>query len=355
VKHPSLYIHIPFCRRACFYCSFTRLKYNEDLAAVYADALCRELELRKSRDDAMGTIYFGGGSPAVIADRFLEAIVHRMRENFNTEHVTEMSVEINPEECTGEKLDLLKALGFTRISVGAQSFSDQDLLYLGRNHNAADAKAALIRAIQGGFDSVSADLIIGLPGQTRETVKANTDILSGSGVHHISAYMLEGVSDFHGRVPPGADHQAEIYRALQEELDAAGYDQYEVSNFCRDGALSRHNLNYWKGGSYVGAGLSAAGFEQGEDYRNYSDMNTYIRSVDKGILPVEGRTRHDPVKRSVITGLRLTEGIPKKWLSGYEQRIGELQGEGYLEEEAGNVRVPPSKLSVLHDILTFLI
>ncbi|MEN8223548.1 MAG: radical SAM family heme chaperone HemW [Acidobacteriota bacterium] len=355
-KAPSaIYIHVPFCRRECYYCNFTKFRYDKWAAGEYTKYLCRELKLRGDTGPLIKTVYFGGGSPAVVPEIFLEEIVSTIRENFNLEEVSEMTIEINPEECSPEKLNFLKGLGFNRVSVGVQSFSDKDLQYLGRNHDARRAREALDEALNTGFESVNADLIIGLPGQTEEVLKENVMILSGSGADHISAYILEGVKNFGGRELPDPDQQSYLYNHFRKEAGSSGFDQYEVSNFCRGRKFSMHNMNYWEGGSYIGAGLSAAGFENGEDYMNYTAPENYYGSIKNGKIPVEIRTRHDILERSLAIGLRLVRGIKKEKLSHLKPRILELMDEGFLEETEKYYRVVPSRLVVLNEILSYLI
>ena len=351
----AIYLHIPFCRRTCYYCNFSRFKYQEDVAEKYADYLIRELKLRKNRSPLIRTAYFGGGSPALLPDDHLENIVNALMENFNLHDDLEMTVELNPEECKPEKLNFLNSLGFNRISIGVQSFSDEDLRYLGRNHDPVRGRNGLDAVLKTGFRSVSADLILGLPQQSSDIIDQNISILSGSGVDHISAYILEGITDFGDREIPDPDRQGYLYNYFQERSASAGFEQYEVSNFCRNGKISEHNMNYWKGGGYIGAGSSASGFESGEDYTNYSELDRYFKSVENGIIPVESRIKNDTRKRSLVTGLRLTEGVRKDSVGTFLPRMEELIKEGFLEETGNRIKVVPSKMVVLNDILSYLL
>ena len=355
-KSPSaIYIHIPFCRRECYYCNFSKLKYEQNSAEKYTDLLCTELKLRRDQHSYIKTVYFGGGSPAIIPDASLTKIIEALYENYNIGKLSEMTVEVNPEECSIEKLNFLKSVGFNRISIGVQSFSDEDLKYLSRNHSGVQSREALETAIKAGFDSVSADLIIGLPDQKKKTLENNIKIISSAGVNHLSAYILEGVKEYGGRKSPDADHQSNLYNTFREKISGTEFDQYEVSNFCRAEAYSEHNMNYWEGGSYIGAGLSASGYESGIDYTNYSDMENYCRSIESMKIPIADRIENDPVKRSLVTGLRLTKGIEKEKFTIYESRIRELIEEGFLEETEKYYRVVPSRMVVLNEILTYLI
>ncbi len=351
----AIYIHIPFCRRECFYCNFSKFTYERNSVNRYTELLCSELRLRKDRNSIVRTIYFGGGSPAIIPDASMTKIVEVLYENFNIQKLSEMTIEINPEECSMEKLRFLKSAGFNRISIGVQSFSDTDLKYLSRNHSGVQSLEALETAFKAGFDSVSADMIIGLPDQNKKTLTNNIEILSSSFANHLSAYILEGVKEFGGRRSPDEDHQSNLYNAFREKILNTEFEQYEVSNFCRAEAYSEHNMNYWKGGSYIGAGLSASGYENGIDYTNYSDMGKYSRSIENMKIPIADRIKNDPVKRALIIGLRLTNGIEKEKFAVYESGIRELIEEGFLEETKSHFRVVPSRMVVLNDILTYLI
>jgi len=351
----ALYIHIPFCRRECYYCNFTKFTYEQKSAEKYKEYLCRELKLRNNTSTPVKTVYFGGGSPAVLPKTFLEEIVRVIHKNFKMDQVSEITLEINPEECDRGKLEFIRELGFNRLSVGVQSFSDNDLRYLNRNHDAKRGREALDAALNTGFESVNADLIIGLPGQTEKSIDENIKILSGSGAGHISAYILEGVKSFGERDNPDPDQQSFLYNYFREKAGSAGFDQYEVSNFCRGQKVSLHNMNYWEGGSYIGAGLSASGYENGEDYTNYSDTENYYKSIDNEKLPVGFRKKHDGLTRSLAIGLRLVKGINKNKFSFLRPRILKLIEEGFLEETEKYYRVVPSRLVVLNGILTYLI
>ncbi len=354
-KVSALYIHIPFCRRECYYCNFTKFKYEKAGAEKYVQYLCRELQLKKNIAVPIKTVYFGGGSPALIPDKFLEEIVTTIKKNYNTKEVSEMTIEINPEECSQGKFSFFKELGFNRVSVGVQSFSDEDLKYLNRNHDAGRGRKALTEAINADFKSVNADLIIGLPCQTEKSLDESIKIISDLGADHISAYILEGVKSFGKREIPDPDQQSYLYDHFREKAGSSGFKQYEVSNFCRDNKISIHNMNYWEGGSYIGAGLSASGFELGEDYTNFSDLDPYFRSLEEGKIPVEIRTKHEILTRSLVVGLRLVRGISKDRFSPFKSRILELIEEGFLEETDKFYKVVPSRLVVLNEILSYLI
>ena len=167
--------------------------------------------------------------------------------------------------------------------------------------------------------------------------------------------MLEGVKSFGKRALPDPDRQSFLYNLFREKAGSSGYDQYEVSNFCRNGKVSRHNMNYWEGGSYIGAGLSASGYENEEDYTNYSDPDNYYKSIDNGKLPVEFRKKHDRLMRALANGLRLVKGISKDNYSSLRPLILELIEEGFLEETDKRYRVIPSRFVVLNEILSYLI
>jgi oxygen-independent coproporphyrinogen-3 oxidase len=331
------------------------MPFSEEAEKRFTSLLCREIEMRKDRNIRLNTIYFGGGSPAVIPPGSIEKIVKTVSESFDTAKIREMTIEVNPEEGNSDRLILLGSMGFNRVSVGVQSFSDADLRYLSRNHTADQAVKCLESARSAGFDSVSADLIIGLPSQDECSVGKNIDILSDMGVDHVSAYLLEGVKSFGGRGRPDPDRQADIYNYFRERIGTAGYEQYEVSNFCRSGKYSMHNMNYWEGGSYIGAGLSASGYLDGSDYSNYTNIDTYENAIQKNVLPVAVAAVHNQASRDLFTGLRLARGVAKEKAAGYETKFSDLIGEGFIEETESYFRVKPSHLVILNDILAYLL
>jgi len=351
----AVYVHIPFCRRQCYYCNFSKFIYDRSSEEKYTEYLCRELKLRKNKVAPIRTIYFGGGSPAVLTDSSLERIINAIHENFNTSDVSEMTVEINPEECSPGKLRFLRDSGFNRISIGVQSFSDKDLLYLSRNHDSEKAVEGLETALITGFNSVSADLIIGLPHQEFKTLEKNIRTLFSMGVDHLSAYLLEGVKEYGERRAPDAEHQSVLYNVFRERAGAAGYDQYEISNFCRDGKYSEHNLNYWEGGSYIGTGSSASGYENGIDYTNFAELRKYYGSIAEMNIPVADTMENEFLTRALVTGLRLVKGIDKNKFKVFKPKILELIEEGFLEEADNFYRVAPSKMVVLNEILSYLL
>jgi len=351
----SIYIHIPFCKRECYYCNFSKLKHENRIAEEYFKLLCSELILRGDVETEIQTVYFGGGSPAIIRNEYLENIIDTIHNNFNTDKISEMTIEINPEECISDKLTFLKNLGFNRISIGVQSFNENDLKYLSRNHTAVQSEKAVEKAGEAGFENISVDYIIGLPNQTCSDLKENLNIISSYNVLHVSAYMLEGVKDYGGRDIPTPEHQNLLYNFFREEVSVNGFEQYEVSNFCKNKKVSKHNLTYWQGGSYIGVGLSASGYEGGIDYKNYSEMRTYKESILKQKLPIQENEKYDRVKRNLITGFRLVNGIDKRIVGTYEKKIKELVGEGLIEETKKTYRIVPSNLIFLNEILVYLL
>jgi len=351
----SIYIHIPFCKRECYYCNFSKLKYESGRVKEYNKFLCDELILRGEEGTKVQTIYFGGGSPAIIRNEYLENIIDTIHDNFNTGNVSEMTIEINPEECISDKLTFLKNLGFNRISIGVQSFNKNDLKYLSRNHTAVQSEKAVEKAGKAGFENISVDFIIGLPNQTCSDLKKNIAMISSYNVPHVSAYILEGVKNFLGRNIPDSEHQSLLYQYFREEAAANGFKQYEVSNFCKSGKVSKHNLRYWQGEEYIGTGLSASGYKAGIDYKNYSNMKTYTKLISNKQLPIQESERHDTDKRNLITGFRLVNGIDKRIVGIYEKKIKELVNEGLITETKHTYKIAPKNLILLNEILVYLL
>ncbi len=349
----GLYIHFPFCRRACFYCHFFKKKFRVELADDYVDCLKREMRLRRDPGLACDTVYFGGGSPSLMSARQVSGLLGSVAKNFNLSSRAEVTLEANPEDLSLTLLEEYRAAGVNRLSVGAQSFQERDLLFLKRTHGAAQARQAVVMARDAGIANVSIDLIIGLPTQTAKSVGNNFKAVKTVQPSHVSLYILENVPR------PAAedrdDRDARLYfQACQALLDL-GFEHYEVSNFCRPGKASRHNLKYWRMAPYVGLGPSAAGFMDGIDSRNCPDLNQYGTAVGSGRLPLVNPRQMDPGKRRLITGLRLLAGLPASAFKGFAGSTDFLLREGFLIRRGGNITVPPDRILLLNEILGYFV
>ena len=339
----SLYIHNPFCRQACHYCDFhfsTTLKRKPQMVK----ALCKELELRRvEASTPLQTIYFGGGTPSVLTSVELQEIFSTIHKHYRIASGAEITMEVNPDDFSTPKselsLELLKELGINRLSIGVQSFFEEDLLLMNRAHTAEQAKDFIAQAIQY-FDNITLDLIYGIPGMTLARWKENILQALSFGIPHLSAYALTveprtALYQFikKGKIPPTNDGQAkEHFYLLKDLLEAKGFIHYELSNFGKEGYFSRNNTAYWEQKPYIGIGPSAHSYTGEERMWNISHNIKYIEQISQGILPQERETLSlkDRYNERIMTGLRIQKGISTEAI---ERDFGEFFL-NYLKKEA---------------------
>jgi oxygen-independent coproporphyrinogen-3 oxidase len=315
----GLYVHVPFCSAICNYCNFNRGLFDGELKNQYVAALLTEIR-RKSDGEAADTIYFGGGTPSLLEPVEVRAIVDACRQGFAVSSDVEITLEANPETVTPERLEGFLAAGVNRLSFGVQSFRDEELQRLSRLHSASRAAEAYRMARAAGFDNVSLDLMMWLPGQSVADWLASVQTLAALGPEHASLYLLEiypnaPLRDAMARgqwsVAPDED-AAEMYLHAMSMLDAAGYGQYEISNVARPGRESRHNLKYWTDGEWDAFGCGAHSTRKGVREKNVASTTEYISLVASGgPLAVDTR-RLSPQTRledALFMGLRMTRGI----------------------------------------------
>ncbi len=322
----GIYIHIPFCKQACHYCNFhfaTSLHYKPGLI----DALIKEIDLQKEylRNEAVETIYFGGGTPSLLNTEELSLIIQKIRAVFSISPRPEITLEANPDDITEEKLIEWKQAGINRLSIGIQSFFDEDLQWMNRAHNAQQAMDNLLLA-KKYFDNITIDLIYGTPQLTNEKWKHNVNTAITLNIPHLSCYALtvEPKTPLHKMIAQhkseniDPDQQSEQFVLLMQWLEEAGYEHYEISNFALPalsaggrGWRSRHNSSYWQGKKYAGIGPSAHSFDGNSRQWNIASNNAYIESIAKGILPFEKETLTPTQKLNeyIMTSLRTIEGI----------------------------------------------
>lgn len=343
----GIYIHIPFCSKACTYCDFhfsTSLKLRSEMV----EALILELEQRQAylENESIETLYFGGGTPSVLTLKELSEIVEKVRQ-LNGFVAEEITIECNPEHIDEAYLIGLKKLGFNRISLGLQSFSPSVLKKMNRSHDASQSKAAL-SLVQKHFKNFSVDLIYGLPYTDQESdFKKDLDFLLSQQVPHISLYNLtveeKTVLDWEvskGIVKPvNEDQTFEEFKYLQEQLQKHGYQHYEISNACLPGNESRHNSSYWSGVKYLGIGPGAHGFNGDTRYYNVSNNPVYIRSIKEGesFSETEVLSDKDRFNESILIGLRTKKGVAieilKKWPKLYEKWKSSPEYKNYISKE----------------------
>ncbi|MGB2761062.1 MAG: radical SAM family heme chaperone HemW [Maribacter stanieri] len=315
----GIYIHIPFCKQACHYCDFhfsTTMGKKEAMVS----ALCRELELRKDEfsNVIVETIYFGGGTPSVLETSEIEQLITAVREHYDVIANPEITLEANPDDLSEEKIRQLADSPLNRLSIGIQSFFEEDLKLMNRAHNALEAEKCLQLASEH-FDNISIDLIYGMPNMTLERWKQNIDKALGFGIPHISSYALTvepktALAKFveNGLIIPATDEETqEHFNLLNEILISAGFDCYEISNFGKPGYYSKNNSAYWQQKKYIGIGPSAHSFDGVRRGWNINNNPKYIKSIEQDIVPmeVEVLSATDKYNEYVMTGLRTIWGV----------------------------------------------
>jgi oxygen-independent coproporphyrinogen-3 oxidase len=316
----GLYVHIPFCAAICNYCNFTRGLLDSSVKRRYVEALAAEIQSAPERGAAIDTIFFGGGTPSVLEAEEVRRILDACHETFDLQDGIEVTLEANPEGVSPERLAEYRKAGVNRLSYGVQSFHDAELARLGRLHTAARARTAVEEARTAGFDNISLDLMLWLPGQRLEEWLASVDTLIAVAPEHASLYLLEiypnaPLRDVMARgdwsLAPDED-AAEMYLQGLARLDAAGYRQYEISNVARPGRRSRHNLKYWQSGSWLGFGCAAHSTWDGVRWRNLSVTGEYAARVlagESARVDVRVLSKQERLEEALFMGLRLTDGL----------------------------------------------
>lgn len=349
----GLYIHIPFCVKKCNYCDFYSVAPSCAGRGAYADALCSAAD--RYRGEPADTVYFGGGNPLLMGEDRLCALQKELAARFSLCADSEITLEANPEDVGLEGLSVLRRGGFTRISIGIQTLCDDTLRLLGRRHDAETAVRALKTAVAAGFEHVSADLMLGLPGQTVPQVRAHIAALAALGVDHLSAYLLkiEPGTAFAAMelTLPGEEETAELYLAACEECERHGLAQYEISNFARPGGRSRHNLKYWRLEPYLGFGPAAHSYFGGRRFY-------YPRSLE-GFLADPQKTADDGsgggADEQIALSLRLTDGLALSRLGTFPEllrrKMQAWSRAGLCRLDGGVLRLTPQGFLVSNEII----
>ncbi len=310
----GLYVHVPFCVRKCAYCDFYSLAGRLDLIDPYIDAVL--IEAGAYVDLSFDTLYFGGGTPGLLGAGCLERLLDGLRGSFDLSRLGEATIEVNPESAATELLQTALGAGLNRVSVGVQSLSDDELQRVGRIHSAAQAVEAIAQAKKVGFENVSADVIVGLPGQRWETLRATLGKLVELGVNHLSVYCLSLEHDAPLAMNPpddlpSDDEQAELFEQACSFLQEKGSTHYEISNLALGGFECLHNLNYWRGGEYLGLGPAAASHLDGRRFKNRGDLEAYLRHPAGVVEEVEQLSAKEKAAEEAMLRLRLlSEGLP---------------------------------------------
>lgn len=370
----GIYIHIPFCKTRCIYCDFYSTTRSE-LKERYVRALCRELEMRREylRGEPIETIYLGGGTPSQLDEGDFLRIFKTIRTVYGMEHCHEITLEANPDDLTETYVAMLRRLPFNRISMGIQTFDDATLKLLNRRHNAAQAIEAVGRCRRAGFANISIDLIYGLPGETDERWKQDLQQAVALNVEHISAYHLtyeEGTRLYEllqARRIREVDEESSVrfFSTLMDTLTDAGYEHYEISNFCRPGMHSRHNTSYWKGIPYLGCGASAHSFDRRTREWNVASIDEYIRALEDGhrLYETEPRDPDTAYNECVMTSLRTRQGlsleeVEKEYGTVLRQYCTDMAQpylkDGKLEMQDGRLRLTRDGIFVSDGIISDL-
>jgi len=370
----GIYVHIPFCSAICNYCNFNRGLYDANLKARYVEALRREIA-NAPEGLAADTLFFGGGTPSLLAAEDVASIVAAVRDRVDLDRAAEITLETNPETVDRAKLERFREAGVNRLSFGVQSFHDAELQRLGRIHSAERARAAVREARAAGFDNVSLDLMMWLPGQSVGEWLSNVAELIAAGPDHASLYLLELYPNAPlkedmaraGWSQAPDDDAAEMYLRAMETLEAAGLRQYEISNVARPGRESRHNVKYWQDGEWLAFGCGAHGTLAGVRWKNVSGTEDYIARVTSGADPVSER-RHlsadTRLEEALFTGLRLVEGLDLDEVGArYGVNVWDKYGAalvpfveaGWLVREGSRARLTRAGMLMANEVLSVFV
>jgi len=321
----GIYIHYPFCTNKCPYCNFFSLA-SEKMKNGFDDALLKEIELRRSFIDGhiIKTIYLGGGTPSLMQASTIKNLINTIKNNYQIARDPEITIEANPDNLSPEYCSSLLNIGINRLSVGVQSFQDDDLIYLQRKHNGDTARQSLIKLSKAGFTNISADLIFGIPSQGKDSLRKNADILMSLNVKHISAYALT-VEDktplkylISNNISPPTDNdiQAAHFLYIKDYLRTHGFLHYEISNYSLPGYESKHNTSYWEGEAYLGLGPSAHSYNKFKRYWNVSSVNKYIEGIikNKPAGDYEILSKEDHYNEYIMTRIRTSKGISADYI-----------------------------------------
>lgn len=354
----GIYIHIPFCKQACHYCDFhfsTSLKKKEDmLRAIKTELLMRKNEI----SGVVNTVYFGGGTPSLLTVQEIQEILAVVKENYKVTEFPEITLEANPDDLDADKVLTLKESPVNRLSIGIQSFFEEDLKFMNRAHNAKQAKESLAMASRH-FNNISIDLIYGIPYLSGKRWTENLNQTFDFGVVHISSYALTveprtALDHFikSGKYPPLDESLAKShFEILQQETSQRNYIQYEISNFGREGYFSKHNASYWSGVTYLGIGPSAHSYDGAQRSWNISNNARYVSSIQNGVLPSEREilSTEDRINEAIMTGLRTMWGVS---LAAIEKNYGKMHKDKILGQAQKHLEQKTIKLENDHLFIT---
>ena len=326
-KPTSAYVHIPFCTQICYYCDFSKVFIKNQPVDSYLEHLLEEFQ---SYDiQKLKTLYIGGGTPTALSASQLEVLLKGLTKNLDLSVLEELTIEANPGDLDADKIAVLKNSAVNRVSLGVQTFDDKMLKKIGRSHLEKDIYENIDRLKLAGFDNISIDLIYALPGQTMEQVKENVAKAIGLDIPHMSLYslILENHTVFmnrmrRGKLPlPKEELEAEMFEYIIAELERAGFEHYEISNFSKSGFESRHNLMYWDNAEYYGIGAGASGYVNGVRYKNHGPIRHYLSAVEEGNARIteEHLSPKEQMEEEMFLGLRKKSGVS---MVRFEEKFG---------------------------------
>lgn len=355
-KPTSAYVHIPFCTQICYYCDFSKVFIKNQPVDSYLEHLLEEF--RSYDIQKLRTLYIGGGTPTALSASQLEVLLKGLTKNLDLSVLEELTIEANPGDLDADKIAVLKNSDVNRVSLGVQTFDDKMLKKIGRSHLEKDIYENIDRLKLAGFDNISIDLIYALPGQTMEQVKENVAKAIGLGIPHMSLYslILENHTVFmnrmrRGKLPlPKEELEAEMFEYIIAELERAGFEHYEISNFSKSGFESRHNLMYWDNAEYYGIGAGASGYVNGVRYKNHGPIRHYLSAVEEGNARIteEHLSQKEQMEEEMFLGLRKKSGVSmarfeEKFGRSFEGLYGEivrdLVQQGLMQIEGDRVRM----------------
>ena len=355
-KPTSAYVHIPFCTQICYYCDFSKVFIKNQPVDSYLEHLLQEFhsyDIQKLR-----TLYIGGGTPTALSAPQLEVLLDGLTKNLDLSVLEELTIEANPGDLDEDKIVVLKNSAVNRVSLGVQTFDDKMLKKIGRSHLEKDIYENIDRLKLAGFDNISIDLIYALPGQTMDQVKDNVAKAIALDIPHMSLYslILENHTVFmnrmrRGKLPlPKEEVEAEMFEYIIAELENAGFEHYEISNFSKHGFESRHNLMYWDNAEYYGIGAGASGYVNGVRYKNHGPIRHYLKAVEEGNARIneEHLSLREQMEEEMFLGLRKKTGVSKarfeeKFGTSFEniygQVVRDLCHQGLLQIEDQQIRM----------------
>ena len=355
-KPSSAYVHIPFCTQICYYCDFSKVFIKNQPVDAYLEHLIQET--RSYEIGKLRTLYIGGGTPTALSAQQLAYLLTELPKVMDLSEVEEFTIEANPGDLDLDKIAVLKDSQVNRVSLGVQTFDNKMLKKIGRSHQEQDIYDNIRHLKQAGFDNISIDLIYALPGQTMDQVKENVAKAIDLDIPHMSLYslILENHTVFmnrmrRGKLPlPKEELEAEMFEYIIEELEKAGFEHYEISNFSKPGFESRHNLVYWDNAEYYGLGAGASGYVDGIRYKNHGPIRHYLEAVEAGKARIteEHLTLEEKMEEELFLGLRKKTGVSKarfeeKFGVSFDQRYGQvvasLTEQGLLVPDDKQVRM----------------